>query len=118
MIAGLFGCLWCGGGAFARQSGADEAAAGSLPAQEVPANDPFAATQDQREERLRRELWINDQLTQADRFFQRADFATAIRVLKKIVARYPGSEDAANARELIEAIRENAGELLSVEQGP
>ena len=67
---------------------------------------------DPNEANLMRELWMSDQLTQVDRHYRKADFASAIRALKKIILRYPDSKDAKNAQQMINEIKETAGELV------
>ncbi len=70
------------------------------------------AAMDPTETLLLRELWINDQLTQADRAYQNGDFAGAVRSLRRIVQRYPESSDAQSASQMIEQINETAEGLI------
>jgi outer membrane protein assembly factor BamD (BamD/ComL family) len=59
-----------------------------------------------------RELWINDQLAQADRAYQGGDFAGAVRSLRRIMERYPETQDAQSAQQMIEQINEIAEGLI------
>ena len=55
---------------------------------------------------------MRDQLTQADRAYQKGEFDSAIRFLQRIVTRYPDSSDAQSARRMIGQINKTAEGLI------